>query len=164
MTDPAQLGEQLLARWPAARPFVWVGSTLIVSGGLVAAVTRPTDFELGPWLAAFLVLVGGVAQIALGAGQAWISRTTPSPGLVRSELATWNLAVLLTVIGSCVPLPISTLVGGVVMLAALGAFLAGVRSTAASVRARVVVLYRAVVVVVLVSTPIGLVLSFARHG
>ena len=53
----------------AARWFVAAGSSCVVVGGLVAAATGPTGFEDGSWVAAYLVLVGGVAQIALGVGQ-----------------------------------------------------------------------------------------------
>ena len=48
---------------------MWVVSASSL-GGAVAAVSDPFSFEQGSWLAAFLVLVGGVVQIALGAGQA----------------------------------------------------------------------------------------------
>ena len=55
-------GDRLLACWSVVGPFVLVGSVCIVAGGLVAAVSRPSGFELGSWLAAYLVLVGGVAE------------------------------------------------------------------------------------------------------
>ncbi|HRW41812.1 MAG TPA: hypothetical protein P5193_09740, partial [Microthrixaceae bacterium] len=91
--DDTVAAEILLERWPSARPFVVVGAVAVVAGGAVAAVTRPTGFELGPWLAAFLVLVGGVAQIALGAGQAWVADRVPASATVRSELAVWNVGL-----------------------------------------------------------------------
>lgn len=162
--DPAVVGRRVLSRWAPARPFLVVGCASIVAGGVVAAVTRPTGFDLGPWLAAFLVLVGGVAQIALGVGQAWIAADPPPPRDVRRELMAWNLAVVTTIVGSLAAVPVSSTLGGVAMVVALVMFLTGVRSTDVHVPRWAPVLYRSVVVVVLVSTPIGLVLAWLRHG
>lgn len=158
-----RVGGIVMDRWPAARPFVLVGGVSIVAGGVVAAVTRQAGFDLGPWLAAFLVLVGGVAQIALGVGQAWIAERPPRPPTVRAELVAWNLAVVATIVGSLAELPPLTASGGLAMVVALGLFLVGVRSTT-EVPRWAPVLYRFVVLVVLVSTPIGLVLAWIRHG
>lgn len=156
-------GGDLIARWPAARPFVVVGSVCTIAGGLVAAVTRPTGFELGSWLAAYLVLVGGVAQIALGVGQAWLAGEPPRQTEVRAEAVTWNLAVVATVAGTLVPAPILTTLGGIATVVALGRFLAGVRTAGAASRtART--LYRGFAAIVLVSTPVGLALAWIRHA
>lgn len=158
----------LLARWPSARPFVVVGAVAVVAGGAVAAVTRPTGFELGPWLAAFLVLVGGVAQIALGAGQAWVADRLPDTRTVRAELTIWNIGLAATIAGSLLPAPQLTALGGVAVLIALALFLSATRShhdAAEPVAPRWArILYPLGIVVVLISTPIGLVLSWTRHG
>src|SRR5699024_5312394 len=45
---------------------ILLGYGCIIAGGLVAAVTGPLDLAEGSWLAAYLVLVGGIAQLALG--------------------------------------------------------------------------------------------------
>lgn len=156
-------GDDLIARWPAARPFVVVGSVCTIAGGLVAAVTRPTGFEPGSWLAAYLVLVGGVAQIALGVGQAWLAGEPPRQAEVRAEVVTWNLAVASTVAGTLVPAPILTTLGGIATVVALGRFLAGVRTVGVASRtART--LYRGFAAIVLVSTPVGLALAWIRHA
>ncbi|MBS7547854.1 hypothetical protein [Dietzia massiliensis] len=44
------------SHWRAMREFVLVGLTAIIAGGLVAAVTGPTGFDEGSWVAAYLVL------------------------------------------------------------------------------------------------------------
>jgi hypothetical protein len=155
--------ERLVDRWPAMRPFVLVGAASIVAGGLVAAVTRPLELELGSWLAAFLVLVGGVAQIVLGAGQAWLCDGRPPRRQLISEAAAWNVGVATTIAGSLVALPVLTSVGGIAMAVALVLFLHGTRASASGPR-RALATYRAVLVVVLVSTPVGLVLAWARHA
>lgn len=154
--------EHLAHRWPAVRPFLLVGTTCITAGGVVAAVSRPTDFGNGPWLAAYLVLVAGVAQVALGAGQAWLAADVPSPRLVRWQLSTWNLGAAGVVVGTLVAVPLLTSIGGAVTIVALVLFLAGVRRTGLVPR-WVPMAYRAVVAIVLVSIPIGLTMAWTRH-
>ena len=160
--DPT-LSEELNQRWLAVRPFAAAGSVCIVAGGLVAAVTRPTDFEAGSWVAAYLVLVGGVAQIALGAGQGWLARVPPGASAVRGEVVTWNGAAALTIWGTLAELPAVTTVGAVLSATSLALFLVGTRATrptAPVVRAA----YRGVVAVILLSAPVGVVLAWMRHG
>jgi hypothetical protein len=142
---------------------VVAGSVSIVAGGVCAAVTRPTHFELGSWLAAFLVLVGGVATIALGGGQAWMAGEPPPDRAVAAELAAWSVGVAATIAGSLAAVPAVTTVGAVATVVALALFLAGVRRPGAGVRWPLVV-YRALAAIVLVSTPVGVVLAWARHG
>jgi hypothetical protein len=145
------------------RPFIVIGVASVVVGGLVAAVTRPLDLELGSWLAAFLVLVGGVAQIALGAGQGWLSGDRPPMRHIAGEVIAWNLGLAATITGSLVALPAVTSAGGVATAVALVLFLYGTRASASEPRWAVVA-YRAILIIVLVSTPIGLVLAWVRHG
>ena len=59
---------------------VAVASALIVAGGLVAAVDGAAPFAHGSWLAAYLVLVGGVAQLHP-------TRLAGQPGAERHQLA-----------------------------------------------------------------------------
>jgi hypothetical protein len=155
--------EALVARWSAARPFVVVGSVSIVAGGVIAAVARPSGFEMGSWLAAYLVLVGGVAQIALGGGQAWLAGARPRPGEIRAEVVAWNVGVVATIVGSLVALPVLTTLGGIATAVALVLFLAGVRVVGpAPAVARAC--YRGIAAIVLLSIPVGLVLAWVRHG
>ena len=146
------------ARWAA--PFLAVGSVAVVGGGLVAAVTRPTHFTLGPWVAAFLVLVVGVAQIALGAGQAWLADQRPTEAVVRAELATWNLGAVATLGGSIGEVPLVTTVGGLVTVVALACFLRATWAGTGGPRWAQST-YVAGVAVLLVSTPIGVALAWA---
>jgi hypothetical protein len=155
--------ELLVARWSAIRPFLVVGSAAIVVGGVTAAVTRPTGFELGSWMAAYLVLVAGVAQIALGVGQARLAREAPDRAEVRIELVAWNASVVATIVGTLVGAPIVTTLGGVALVLALLRFLAGVRTPAAPSNVSLL-LFRIVLTVVAVSTPVGIALAWLRHG
>jgi hypothetical protein len=111
-------------RWAA--PFVLIGTSAIVTGGLVAAVTRPTHFDLGPWVAAFLVLVVGVAQISLGAGQACLADARPSILALSCEAVSWNLGAVATLVGTLWDAPAVTTIGAVSTAASLGWFLAAV--------------------------------------
>lgn len=160
--EPTPL-ETVVARWSVVRPFLVVGSASIVAGGITAAVTRPTGFALGSWMAAYLVLVAGVAQIVLGVGQARLAGEAPSRAEVRIELVAWNGAVLATIVGTLIAAPLVTTLGGVALVVALLRFLAGVRNGGGSSNPPLV-LYRLVLTIVLVSTPVGLVLAWIRHG
>lgn len=165
-TVPAQASEpatglapNLADRCRWAVPFVLIGTTAIVAGGLVAAITRPTDFDLGPWVAAFLVLVAGVAQIALGAGQGWLADDLPSTAKVRVEIIAWNLGAGATLLGSILEIPALTTGAGVVTVTALIWFAAPVWASTTGPRwARS--LYLVGVAVLLVSTPIGVLLAW----
>src|SRR5512144_1772590 len=55
--------------WLPALPYALVGAALVLAGGLIAAVGSATEWRRAAWVAAYTVLVGGVAQIALGAGR-----------------------------------------------------------------------------------------------
>lgn len=148
-------------RW--AMPFVGIGALSIVAGGLVAAVTRPTHFDQGPWVAAFLVLVVGVAQIALGAGQAWLADRRPRTVTLRGEALAWNLGAAATLVGSVRDTPTVTTAGAVATVVALAWFLAPVwKSTSGPRWARSV--YLAGVAVLLVSTPVGVLLAWTGSG
>jgi len=153
---------ELLTRWRHNRGFLAAGALWTTVGGLVAAITRPLGFELGSWTAAFLVLVGGVAQIGIGAGQAWLSVVPPRPKLRATEFLAWNSGVMLTVAGTLTAVPPMTSAGGAAIAVALAAFLA---STAASNMRRGWwrVAYRILVAVVLISIPVGLVLAWFRR-
>lgn len=162
MTQPGDDPTNLLARWSSAQPFVIIGSVLITTGGIVAAITRPASFEAGSWVAAYLVLVGGVAQIALGVGQAWISGAVPTASLVWKQAVAWNLGGALVVAGTLITVPILTSVGGVMLAVALALFLVGLRETG-PVPSWAVITYRGLAGFVLLSVPVGLVLAWLRH-
>jgi hypothetical protein len=155
--------ELFVTRWAAIRAAVVIASFLVVMGGVVAAVTRPFELDVGPWLAAYLVLVGGVAQVALGLGQAWIAAVVPGRRLVQAESMTWNLGVAAVIVGTLATAPAAMTLGGVSLAVGLGLFLGGVRRIR-SAPSWVVVLYRGVIAILLVSIPVGVGLAWLRHG
>lgn len=155
--------DRLVERWPAMQWFVAAGSVCIIAGGLVAAITRPTEFATGPWVAAYLVLVGGAAQIALDAGQALLAAHPPVPSVVGVEATTWNTGLVATLAGTLMESPTMTTIGGVATGAALILFLVAVRRPVALAQ-RPTYAYRAMATLVLLSVPVGLVLAWFRHG
>src|SRR5689334_18409429 len=78
------------ANWPAAAPFAAAGAACIVAGGLVAAATAQAPSQLASWTTAYLVLVVGVAQAALGTGQALLTARPPGRPGIAAELTAWN--------------------------------------------------------------------------
>lgn len=146
---------------PSIQPFLTVGVVATIAGGVVAAVTGPTDWDDGSWVAAFLVLVVGVGQVGLGVGQAMLSDPVPSRRHRQRQAAVFCLASALVLAGTLATTPLVVTVGGVVMLVALVGF---VRTTyrAAITPSWVARGYLALLVVLIVSTPIGLVLAWLR--
>lgn len=148
----------------AALPALILGGLCVVAGGLVAAATAPVPSEKGSWVAAYLVLVGGVAQIAFGVGLAAFGRLVPAR-TVGAEALCWNAGNALVVAGTLAGVPALADVGGVLLLAALVLLVPSLRTPAGSVAARarwLLYAYRVVVLVLLVSIPVGLALAAFR--
>ena len=140
-----------------------VTAVSVIAGGLAAAVTGPTEWSKGSWVAAFLVLVAGVAQIGLGAGQAYLAVTTPTVAFVTAEVVMWNVACATVIAGTLLSSPATVAVGSVPLVAALVMFMVALSDRSGAQRSIIVVGYRLLLLVVLVSVPIGVALSFARH-
>jgi hypothetical protein len=136
--------------------FAAVGAACVVAGGLTAAVSATAPSEHGAWAAAYLVLVCGVAQIALGAGQPLLGH--PARRLLAWEFAAWNLGNAGVLAGTLAGSTTVVDAGGVLLAAALALMAFGTRKTSAS---RVWALrgYRVLTALVLVSIPVGLVLA-----
>ena len=145
---------------PAIVTLVVVGIAAVIAGGLIAAVTEPFGLTDGSWAAAYLVLVWGISQVAIGAAQQLIA-VVPSPTLAWAVFALWNLGNVGVLVGTLVALPTVVVAGSVLLLIALvGAFVA-VRGAHRRIWAW---LYRALIVVLFVSVFVGIALSFVRHG
>jgi len=138
--------------------FAWIGGASIVAGGLVAAVTGPLSLERGSWLAAYLVLVSGVAQLALGTGQARLSTAPSGRRIVLAELVSFNLGNAAVIAGTLAGMPIILDAGGLLLVIALACFIAAVRGSRSGPRWPLWV-YRALIAILLVSIPVGLVIA-----
>jgi hypothetical protein len=77
-----------------ALPFGVAAGALVVAGGLVSAVDSAAPFENGSWLAAYLVLVGGVSQVVLSVGALALRGPAPADRTAVGRLALWNAGSL----------------------------------------------------------------------
>lgn len=115
---------------------------------------------MGSWVAAYLVLVVGVAQIGIGAGQALLPAAPPSARYRWWQFAGFNGANLAVIAGTLVGSVVVVAAGSALLMGALIGFALGVRS---SRRWRwYLALYRTLVAVLVVSIPVGVVLSVLR--
>lgn len=146
----------------AMRDFVIVGFIAITAGGLVAAVTGPTGFAEGSWVAAYLVLVAGVAQVGLGVGQALLADDVPSGRHLGRQLIVYNVANAAVLGGTLIESVAVVAAGGVLLFAALVLFLAAARRP--RTHSWHLAVYRVLLVIVAVSIPVGVTLSVLRHG
>lgn len=147
----------------ATRPglFKIIGTAWIVAGGLVAAVTSPLRLEHGSWAAAYSVLVAGVAQYAFGTAQNALAPARPSRGTMAAELAAWNIGSAAVIGGTAVRMPLIVDGGGLLLVVALALMIHTVRRRG-SAPPWALWTYRILLVVILVSIPIGLTLAHLR--
>lgn len=142
-------------------PFRVLGAAWVVSGGLVAAVTGPMRLEHGSWSAAYQVLVAGVAQYAFGAAQTALAPVQPSRRKVLAELAAWNIGSAAVIGGTVVRMPLIVDGGGLLLVVALALMIHTVRGKGSGPKWALWT-YRILLVVILVSIPIGLTLAHLR--
>lgn len=124
-------------------------------------MTGPTGWDDGSWVAAFLVLVTGVAQIGIGAGQAHLAPVAPSVTFIRRECAVWNLSCAAVIAGTLLSSPATVSIGSLFLLAGLGMATFAVRGTASE--HPLLLPYRALLILLLASTPVGIALSWVRQ-
>ncbi|HQZ32797.1 MAG TPA: hypothetical protein PK020_00160 [Ilumatobacteraceae bacterium] len=148
-------------RWRAASPLLVAGGVSIVAGGLVAAITGPTDWDRGSWVAAFLVLVAGVAQIGVGASQAHLSPAPTALRFTAVQCALWNVACVATIVGSLLN---NTVVVGIASAPLVAALVMSVIATkgSGSSRPQLLLAYRMLLILLLASIPVGITLSALR--
>lgn len=138
---------------------VAVGCVAVVLGGLVAAVTGPLGWAKGSWAAAYLVLVVGVTQYVMGRMRPAGRR--PDRG-GWGQLAGWNLGSLLVIGGTLVATPVLVTLGSVLLAVALVLALWADLRAPEDARTWVTWGYGAMLVVLLVSIPVGTILSYLR--
>lgn len=175
-TSPSAVPQEPIRPSPGS-VMVATGAGAVVVGGLVAAVTGPLDLAHGSWAAAFLVLVCGVAQVAMGESrnrQPPTRRRPPTSGRASAltfstwtQWGCWNSGGVTIIVGTLVGQPWLVDLGSVLLFIALTLALdatrTGVRRAGRGSRPWLVT-YRAVLLVLAVSIPIGIALSHIRHG
>lgn len=147
-------------RWRAARPFVWLGIAAIIAGGLVAAAVAHRPAQHLVWMSAYLVLIVGVAQIVLGAGQAWLSWPVPPPGWIAGEWIVFNLGNTGVIAGTLAGSFATVFAGTVLFAIGIALFLASARGAAGG---RWLLGYRILLGLVFLSSLAGLALSLHGH-
>ena len=160
---PASAGGRGLILDRSTSAFLASSGVLIVAGGAVAAVNSAAPFGHGSWLAAYLVLVGGVSQGVLGAGRLALHAPRPTPALLRAQLVLWNLGSLAVAAGVLADVSPVVTVGSVALLWALALFATGARAVRREVRVRAVV-YLAIIVGLAASVVVGSALADAIPG
>ncbi len=156
-------------RSDAALVMIVVGGFCVVVGGLVAAVTEPLELEHGSWLAAYLVLVGGVAQYAMGRIRKWWhSESARSTSWAWAQLGGWNLGNAGVIAGTLASTPLIVDVGSVLLAFALLIALRATWSAAARftdpTSTLIIWTYRILLLVLVVSIPVGILLSHLRNS
>jgi hypothetical protein len=139
-----------------ALPFAVVGTLCIVAGGLVSAILAHDPSRPAMWAVAYLVLVGGVAQASAGMGQALLGQRPPGGTWLAAELAAFNLGNAGVLGGTLTGQTWLVDAGGLVLAGSLVLFLLGSRGVR---RTMPVMVYRALLVFVLGSIPVGLFLA-----
>jgi hypothetical protein len=145
----------------ALRPFLDIGAVATIAGGIVAAITGPTGWDHGSWVAAFLVLVVGVGQISLGIGQAVCADRLPTRRRRVLQAGLLNTGSALVIAGTLTAMPVGVTVGGVLLFIALVSFRRSRpgHGVASVWLARV---YTLLLTLLIVSTPVGLVMAWMR--
>lgn len=143
-------------RWLAARPFVVVALIAIVAGGLAAAATAHAPSRIIIWMAAYLVLVAGLAQLLLGVGQALLAADVPSRTWVALEFVLFNAGNAGVIVGALTDRFFIVAGGEVLFAIALGLFLFGTR---AATRRPSLTAYHGLIGVLLIGAVVGLVLT-----
>jgi hypothetical protein len=155
------------AVWQRVDGYTWaftaVAGAMIVAGGLVAAINSAAPFAHGSWLAAYLVLVGGVAQLLLGVGCLVLPEPRLSARLRRAQLGLWNAgnaAVAGGVLSDAFGLVVA---GSLLLLGALVGFAFGAGPASSNPGGRLI-LYRVAILGLGVSVVIGGVLANSSPG
>lgn len=152
----------LLPIWP----WLVLGTLSAVAGGLLAGVVAHEPTEKPVWASAYLVLVAGLGEVGLALGRALLAPRPPTSGAVARDFTVFALGNAAVIVGTLVDAVWFVDVGGALLVVALALMVWGVRAGVEAVertpRAWVVWLlwlYRVLVVVLLVSIPVGLVLA-----
>ncbi|WP_243062334.1 hypothetical protein [Humibacter sp. RRB41] len=135
-----------------------VGSAFIVLGGLVAAVSTPLGLQSGPWVAAYLVLVCGVAQCLFGIVRRYVATSPITSARFAMEFVCWNVGNAAVVVGDLAGIPTAVALGGTLLVVVLVLQLVQLRRVSPELH-WAAWLYGSILVVLLLSVPVGIVLS-----
>lgn len=176
--DAAPPADAVDEQTAGARFMVIGGAGCVILGGLVAAVTGPLGLENGGWLAAYLVLVCGVGAYAIGTMQARPG-PTPMPRAWRlTQLGCWSLGNVAVITGAMTRVSGIVDAGVPLLVIALAVALADAlrhdrpdesrdqaagSPVAGSMKRLTGWAYRILLVVLMISAPVGAVLAHLRN-
>jgi len=146
-----------------AIPFLVVGGISIIAGGVISAVAAASPSYIASWAVAYIVLVAGVAQLVLGIGQAQLTSTQSPTWVIVAEAVALNLANVAVLIGSLAEIRVLSYIGAALLVIALVLFVWAVRGNHSRNR-WLLYAFRAIVVILAVTAPIGLVIAHSRMG
>ncbi|MGH2832928.1 MAG: hypothetical protein ACRDK2_09145 [Solirubrobacteraceae bacterium] len=108
--------------------FFRAGLGFLLAGAITWVAYALSGHEWVHWLALHLLLLGGVSQLVLGAGQfftcAFLATDPPPPRLIWTQLACWNAGTILVAIGVPTGTAVLTDAGGVLLAGGLALFVA----------------------------------------
>lgn len=136
-----------------------LGVVFVVAGGLTAAVTGPLDLAKGSWLAAYLVLICGVAQCLLSLQGQMLGREPRERSHAWARPVTWNAGNALVVLGALSSRPLVADAGGALLL---GALILAATETRRATRRGPVLIVRVLYGFLALSVPVGLTLTHLR--
>ncbi len=140
----------------SALPFKCTGGAAIIAGGLTSAVIAYHATQPLAWMVAYLVLVVGVVQYLLGAGQAQLSAKEPSFAVVSGQWVLLNFGHACIIGGTLAGRFAWVIAGTLLYDAAMVWFGLSVRGGALRVR---LIGYRVLVLAMFASSLVGVVLS-----
>lgn len=111
-----------------ALPFLIVGTAAVIFGGLFSAATARSATYHSAWLVAYLVLVVGVAQVALGLGEWWLASRPLRFSFIWGQVVLFALGNAGVILGSLSGSTFWVDVGSAFLLVAIGSFGWAVRS------------------------------------
>lgn len=154
---------RLWDRRAAFKPFAVAGCGAIVAGGVLAsAIAAPAPTRHGVWAVAYLVLVLGVGQLVIGAGQALLAAEPPTPGWAAISAAGFNVSGAAIVLGVVTDRVVVFDLGSALLLIVLAGALYRVRRSAQHGWA--LWAYRVFITALVVSIPIGMLITTAGRG
>jgi hypothetical protein len=111
----------------ARSPRLFVGAASVALTAAIAAATARAiePFAHGIWLTAYLVLVGFVAQLLLGRGQAMVAAAGPADGNpppIGAQAILWNAGVVAVPLGVLLGARVFVVLGSLALLASLVMF------------------------------------------
>lgn len=149
-------------------PILAIALASTIAGGLVAGITAHAPTQPATWAAGYLVLVGGVATFGLTLGRGLLSAGKLTQQRIGIEFAAWMAGNALVLAGGLVEVPWLVDIGSLLLAVALALVVFGVQHGGDSGPGEAVGpkwmrwLFLALVIVLLISIPIGAVISHLR--